>query len=364
MINLLRRKTSPIGLDIGDRSVKLVQLNASRTALVGAVRYDLRGDEIESAEQRQQALIAAIKQCRSARSFRGRDVVLNLSARELFVQNIRIPKVTSAEMPRVINEELRGRLPFPAAEAEIRYIEAADVRQGDEIKREVILLACHRPVLDGLLQIVDEAGLRALAVDVEPLAMLRAYSRLFRRDTDQKLNLMFVHIGESSSVVVIARGKGAVFVKYVNVCGRNFDQAVAKHLKMDIQGAAALRRRATDRRAENRDPEVLATLHDALRPVMDQLAKEISLCARYHTVTFRGMQLDRLVLGGGEASPALVEELATRLNMKCELGDPLRDYGDATATGRHAQWDVALGLALRGTEPRSIGQLEQKLATK
>jgi hypothetical protein len=35
------------------------------------------------------------------------------------------------------------------------------------------------------------------------------------------------------------------------------------------------------------------------------------------------------------------------LNLKCELGDPLRAFESTRATGRKSQWDVAAGLALR-----------------
>jgi hypothetical protein len=35
--------------------------------------------------------------------------------------------------------------------------------------------------------------------------------------------------------------------------------------------------------------------------------------------------------------------------VKCELGDPLRDYPTKLPGGRPGQWDVATGLALRST---------------
>jgi type IV pilus assembly protein PilM len=71
------------------------------------------------------------------------------------------------------------------------------------------------------------------------------------------------------------------------------------------------------------------------------------MCVRYHSVTFRGQPLSRLVIGGGEAAPALAEELAARLDLKCELGDPLRNFELAIQTGRRGQWDLAVGMALR-----------------
>jgi type IV pilus assembly protein PilM len=94
--------------------------------------------------------------------------------------------------------------------------------------------------------------------------------------------------------------------------------------------------------------------------VVEKLAAEVSLCIRYHNVTFRGQALKRLVLGGGEASPALLEVFSSRLDLKCELGDPWRTFEPVAIAGRRCQWDVAVGLALRPVvrTARSGGRVE------
>ena len=88
--------------------------------------------------------------------------------------------------------------------------------------------------------------------------------------------------------------------------------------------AAALRRHNGDRRADQRDPEIARSIAEAIRPVLERLAQEMSLCLRYYSVTFRGQPLAQVVLGGGEASPSLVEWFAARIDLPCELGNPLR----------------------------------------
>ena len=118
-----------------------------------------------------------------------------------------------------------------------------------------------------------------------------------------------------------------------------------------------LGRNPAQRRALLRQLTVSMILHErlttteakakSLRPVVEKLAAEFSLCLRYHNVTFRGQALKRLVLGGGEASPALLEVFSSRLDLKCELGDPWRTFDPVAIPGRRCQWDVAVGLALR-----------------
>ena len=193
---------------------------------------------------------------------------------------------------------------------------------------------------------VSAAGLRPVAVDAEPAALLRCYVQQFRRDEDQQQRGMFVHVGASSTVVVIARGPDALFIKYIDVGGRQMDEAVARHLDMSLPEATTLRRHHGDRRVDQQDPDVARSVAEAIRPVVESLASELAMCSRYHSVTFRGQPLARIVVSGGEATPAWSTRRTT-LDAKCELGDPLRSYEITAQAGRKGQWDVAAGLALR-----------------
>ena len=343
----LRRRCGPIGIDVGSRSVKLLQLSADRTEVVEAACWELPPGPEGEPDRSPASVAEAVCRAREGRGFRGREAVLCLGAGDLFVQNLRVPQAGGNELTRIVCAEAAGRLPFDVGEAEIRYLEADNVRQGDSVRREVILLACRRTVVEQLMSLAEEAGLVPVALDVEPSALLRCYARQYRRDVDQQRRAMFVNVGGSNTTVVIARGSDAMFVKYIDVGGRHLDAAVARHLKMDLVDAAGLRRHHGDRRADQRDPDVSRGIHESIRPVLDRLATELSMCVRYYSVTFRGQPLASAVLGGGEASQALAELLAGRLDIACELGDPLRDFEKTRMAGRQGQWDVVTGLALR-----------------
>ena len=350
MLNLLPHKRySPIGIDIGSRSVKLVQFSADRSRLIDAARWDLPSELPAEAtvEQRRAGIIEAIQHARDGREFRGKDAVLCLNDRQLFLQNIRVPQGDTAAIDRAVQQEAAGRIPFPVAETEIRYIEAADVRQADQVMREVILIACHRPVLEQSLGLIEQAGFQPVAVDVEPAALLRSYTMQYRRDEDQKVRSLLVHFGNGGTLVVIVQGDDILFVKYIELGGKHLDEAVARSLKMEIADATTLRRHNGDRRSDRQDPEIARSVHDATRPVIDRLMGELAMCVRYHSVTFRGQPLERLILGGGEANAPLQDAFQKRLGLKCELSDPLRSFQPTNCRGPLGQWDVAAGLAMR-----------------
>lgn len=350
-----RKRCSPIGVDLGSRSIKLLQLDGQRQRLHEAVRWDLPLDTAPDAqprdtEQSVAELAKLLRTAREGRSFRGREAVLCLGGENLHVQNLRVVKSPSDDLQRIVYREAAGRIPFPIEQAELRFIEAGEVRQGAGTRLEVIVLATPRPALEQHLQTIIDSGLRPVAVEAEPIALLRCYVKQFRRDQDRQQRTMFVHMGVSQTLVVIAQGTEILFIKYIDVGGRQMDEAVAQALQLDLSNAAALRRHNVDRRADQQDPEVTRSISNAVRPVLEQLASELSMCARYHSVTFRGAPLVRLVLGGGEATSALAEGLANALNLPGELGNPLRSFETTPPGGRLGQWDIATGLALRPTE--------------
>lgn len=337
------QRCGPIGVDVGSRCVKLVQFNQQQDRVVEASRWDWSSAPDEDPNARHERLVQAIRNACEGRSFRGRRAVLCLSDEQLFLQNVRVQRQDSIPLERVIAQEITSRLPYPVEEAEIRFWEVADIRQGQNVLREVIVFAVHCPVLTSTIRAIADAGLRPVAVDVEPAALLRSYSVQFRRDDERGRRTLLLHIGYRSTIALIAQNEDPLFVKYIDIGGRHFDEAVSRSLALELPQANALRRSLED----TRDAEVEQSIAGACRPIWDRLVRELSMCVRYHSVTFRGKPLDCVLVGGGEGSAQLMEVLQDRLGIRCEASDPFRRLNVHREGGRPGQWDVAAGLALR-----------------
>src|SRR6185437_11009285 len=112
-----RRRVGPIGIDLGSRALKMVQLTADGMQLVDAVRWDLPLEVAPTAPEDCSRQIDALRQAREGRKFHGRNAVLCLGWKELFVQNVRLPKSATGDMDDLVRQESESKLPFPAAEA-------------------------------------------------------------------------------------------------------------------------------------------------------------------------------------------------------------------------------------------------------
>ncbi len=345
-----RRCGGPIGVDMGTTGLRMVQLSQDGSRLVALGRRELPaaddGGKFFSPD-RCDAIVSAIGSLRQQFPFRGRRAVVVLNDRQLYIQNIRIPRVSELPLRDLVRQEAAARLPFPIDEAEIRYLNAGEVRQGDRLHRELIVFATPRQVLDDIVMLFDRAGLQVSAMDVEPGALVRAFAHEYRRDEDVATRSLLVHVGSSRTAVLVVDGRQPLLIKYIPVGGCQFDQAVAKHLGIELRAAISLRRHHGDRRADRRDPEVTKTVDESTRPVVEKLISELSMCCRYYSVTFRGAPLTRLVIGGGEASESLAQTIANRLSLPGAASRPFRHVETRSPIEDAAGWDVAVGAALR-----------------
>lgn len=349
MIRLPFSRSTPIGIDIGSKSIKMVQFSKDYASIQEAVSVDLP----ESVSPQQdydgylEQLGQTLQRARVGRNFRGHDAILCIHQQDLFLHNIRVQKNEPKALAHIVQQEAADRIPYSMLDAEIRFVESAELRQGEQMLREVIIMACFRPRLEALLEMFEKSGFRPVSVDVEPMAILRAFTKQYRRESDEQDRVLYVHVGYSNTAVIIAEGTQILFVKYLSVGGRHFDEAVCRQLDMTMTDAVNLRRHNADRRRSQQTPEVERSVLNAMRDELERLHQELAMCIRYHSVTFRGRPLARIVLSGGEATESLRAELERTTSIETELGDPLRLYNTPQVFGRHGQWDVAIGLAAR-----------------
>ncbi len=363
----LQSRRWPIGLDIGTEGVKVLQMHRlGQTVSVVAAGQRHLARPAEGGAERRKAILEAIGEIMEAGRFQGRRVVSALAPNELHVKNVRMAPQSPAELVQSIRDEAVERFGFHVGSDQLRWINAGTVRQGTETREEIIMLAVPAETIEAHLDLLSEAHLVPEHIEAEPVALFRVFQHFLRRRADEDAVSVIAEIGRSGTRVTVARGRRIVFIKQIDIGGASFTEAVAKQLNLDGQEAYDLRVRimkeqsgvaprpsADAAEAERRD-SIEWTLRDAMRGRVAELAREIALCLRYCSVTFRGLRPDRVVLTGGEAyDPALASLLAESLGVECAVGRPLRSVDvarmdvAANRRGTLAEWAVCAGLALR-----------------
>ncbi|HOP76764.1 MAG TPA: pilus assembly protein PilM [Thermogutta sp.] len=339
------RRLSPIGMDIGHRRVRAVQLNGDRSAVVRAMEMEITASEADDSDR--SALIAKIiREVLREGRFQCRNVVFAMSHPDLSVQNIRINDAPEKPLTESVLEEVAARANINQENVEIRCIDAGLVQQGEIQRREVVLLTCRKTAISERIQIANQAGIRLVGLDAEPAALARAVLQQYRRQSDRTQTMLLIRMGAEHTLVMILRGDQPLFAKYLNFGGHDLDQALVRQFQIPIESALVLRQGYGERRRDHRDPEVVRTVEECLEPLWNSWLEEIARCARYYQVTFRGQPIERVILAGSEATPELREKLESFLDLPTEVLDPFRAIRCHETVDAARDWDLAIGLAL------------------
>ena len=368
-LGLTGPRTEPIGLDIGHDGVKLLQVETTGESLVlrAAGRLPFTGEARIKREARLAQVPELIREILKANKFRGTRVVAPLPRQSLHIKNIRLPQMPAEELEQAVTFEARNVFPFDTDQARVHFLPAGEVRQGNDTLQEVIVMAARNEDVDNLIELLHSCGVIVDSVDAEPCALFRCVERFIRRREDEQEVHVLVDVGLGGSQVVIGRGRDISFLKTIELGGSHLNEAVSQRLNIPVPDAAALRSRIAAQAsgtqvgepvgdAQGRDT-VRQAVFDAARGVLEQLAREVALCLRYQSVTFRGHRPARVRLFGGEASdPYLQQVLSSTMTVPVEPGKPLFNV-DCSAAGpdvlKNAEaWALALGLALRRTGGR------------
>jgi len=377
-LRLRNRSLRPIGLDIGHSSVKMIQLamNGGQISVIAAGKTLIDAGIDGDSQARRAAVISAVKRMLADGSFRGRDVVSCLPNDGLKITSLRLGETGTEEIEQSLKKEVVQRFGLNPDKDAMDYMVAGDVQQGEEIKNELILFAADNETIKSHIQMLEESGLRPVAIDMVPCALFRIFERSLRRQEDRERTLVFVDVGSRWTVVVFGRGGEISFVKQIPIGGEKFNQEIATRLGIKTGEAQMLRDKlrtekgvrisqsgpvaqASDGNGQILDAATRQVIVDAISAVAEELAREISLCLRYYTVTFRGKRVERAIFTGGEAyENILLNVLRRQLTVEIEVAQPLRGF-DLSSEGAHVnfdsdrrgllcEWAVAVGLSLKG----------------
>ena len=397
-----------VGIDFGLRGVKMLQVREHAGALevVGAARIDVPlpgvtprrstaaspsgpmpvADSVETPDDQPTSppgasdfLTEQLRGAFASGGFTGRKCVVSLAREDICVQSIRLPKMPDSELRQSAVWEASQRFGIDRQAMEVDFIRTGATLQSGENREEVILIAASHEAIHARVEPVIAAGLVPTAVDTGFAALVRTFSRQARRDGDRGLVRAIVEIGTSGTTVLIVRGDEIAFCKPIAISGNQFNQAVAEHLQMDLKAAAELRSAriasvVADANSPGSvtDPATDRAVFEAVRPLMGELVKEVTLCLRYYGVTFRGHPPDRIILSGGDGLEPRLGELMERACKVPVAFDDANSVLGGLIGGIHstlnrtpgpaASWAVAVGLSLRGIGTRKARKNSESAA--
>lgn len=370
MFGLTRSQVQPIGLDLGHDSIKMMQLEVigesapglpgRGLAVVAAAKQALPDEARKNPEKRMALVAETVRRMLTRQPFVGRRVVATLPREMIHVKNLRLPLIPAAELEAAVQFEARTAFSFDIDDARVQFLPAGEVRQGNETRQEVVVLAVKNTDANACLEQLEQCGVVVESLDSEITGLFRAFERFIRRREDEQEVHVIVDIGVRRTQVMIGRGRDISFYKPIDIGGQHLLEAVGRKLGITTDEAKALRQRLLDSGEtasvkDARQDAVRQAVLDATRSVAEELGRELVMCLRYHSVTFRGHRPARVRMVGGEANdPQLHAVFKSLLSVPIEAARPLLSVDTSRMKpmdrrGTMSQWSLAMGLGLRMT---------------
>lgn len=353
-------KIDRVGLDIGTHSVTGVEITSRGSEIV---IHSAGSITIPRDRQRPAGVVAAIKQLWNTCGFSCRRVYLALPSSAVYMKWLNLEAENEEELDNVARATAVRGAPFPASDAIVDYRRLPSCGGSSRNTHLVMLAAASSSSVDGLLNIVESAGLEAMAVDIEPVATARGFAA--QKHTANQLWSGQPHahcrIGASNTVIEVTRGDALEFARSVPVGGNDFTTCIAEALQISFDEAERIKHAPGCRLAT--DGSLIASLSGeqvrvGCEAIIGRLAREMHRSlkffrSQYADGSYLGMTSAATLSGGGALlrgiDVCLEEqglEVSAVVNPFTGLSVAADGKGISGVVDSAAQYTTAVGLAL------------------
>jgi type IV pilus assembly protein PilM len=270
------RKSSVIGLDIGSSSVKAVEIaHKSRDKgfeLRSHGQAMLPGEAIvQGAFLNSSAIVDAIREAVENGRIGGKDVAAAVSGHSVIVKRVNLPQMSREELEDQIQWEAEQYIPFDVHEVHLDF-QILDAREEDG-QMDVLLVAAKKDLIDDYVQVIQEAGLNPIAIDVAGFAVQNAYELNYEPEPESVIAL--VNIGAQVVNINVLRNGIPAFTRDIMTGGAQYTEEIQKALSVSFEEAERIKMGSREGGEQVQDV-IPQEVEQALRSVSDTVIGEIS----------------------------------------------------------------------------------------
>lgn len=362
MLGWFNRKERLLGIDIGDSSVKLIELDRKgpefRVA-AAAIEPLPEGSMADRGPADLDQVSAAVKRALKTSGSRLKQAAIAVPTSSIITRSIAMPAgLNETELAAGVLVEAAPLIPFPLAETYLDF-QVQGQSRNNPATEDVMVVACRKENVDLRREAVNDAGLKTAVVDVEAYA-LENTCRLLSRwpvhgddDNDEPQPgvsppLALVDMGAAVTTLYILQDTRVTYAREQNF---GTDQ-----LTLAIAAAYDWPRRQAE--LAGRAGELPAGFEtELLSPFRKSAAEQIGRMLQFFFSSSPVSTVERILLvGGGALTADLDQAVAGHTGIPTAIGDPFAFAGGAALVNRPRLareaplFAVACGLALRSLD--------------
>lgn len=337
-----------IGLDIGSKHVKAVQLKEEKgvyhlerlgvTALQPELVVD--GAIIDSSR-----VVEVVNELISNTDINVKDVTLSVAGHSsVIIKRVSLPQMSEDELEESIRFEAEQYIPFDIEDVNLDFQILGPGQE--ESMMDVLIVAVKKDKINEYVMVAKDAGLNPVIVDVDAFALENMYELNY--ETSDESNVALVNIGASMININILKGGMSVFTRDSSVGGNLLTEALQREFTLSFQDAEKLIQEE-EIEGVSKD-EASAVLNSAFTDIITEISRSFD----YFRDTTNYENIDEIILCGGVAlTKNFVTLLSERVGIDAKIVEPFRNvdvpvsFDNEYINSVAPIVSVAVGLAIR-----------------
>jgi type IV pilus assembly protein PilM len=350
ILSKFRGERSTVGLDIGTHSIKLAKIQHGKDGpfLVATGIKELKPGTIENgAIKDRDALIDAIttliNQCDPSIV----DVVISMSGHGILSDKFSLKLgIDDSNVEETILWEAQQRSPFDVDGITLDYKILRRLPQSEEA--EVLIVAAKNQIMQGYIDLLYEAGLKPVMVDVDAFAIYNCFC-LESTEEQAQSTVLLLNIGHSLTTVTFIKDGVYHSARDIATAGDFFLKTLRRNLGVSEQVAGDIVKGFADPALDH------TMIRQSIEYAAEELSSGLDLALSYFRTSEKSDKIDKIVLsGGGAYFPGIAQFLEKRHETTVQIANPLSFvqfeqslFGLVNPQRISAFLTVAIGLALR-----------------
>jgi type IV pilus assembly protein PilM len=360
MNQLLRQQFSPIGLEISQDAIRMIQVRkqSGKWVLYRVAQEDFNLQEQEPDALRDK-LAQIIRTMKKDHDFFGRQVVSTLSNGDVDILPVRLPVSDTNGIEGKIIENARTRLSYKVEQAVIDYLPIESLKKNGEGEKSFWIIASQRALVEQHLSLIKAAGLQTKALDIQPCALMRS---VVESGYEINGNLLLIHMGDRDSLFLFIEKEGPLAHRIHMKGYLNIADKLTETLK--IEGSEAFRLLShygfidpapgKDSTGSDKPNTTMSTVHEIILPLFKNTFEGLKDFVNYCHAEVGEIKIEKICLSGKASLIRNIDKMIEHnSDIPTEVINPFSSLG--VENGSLAKIDpqqgpafsVAFGLTLR-----------------
>lgn len=338
------------GLDIGDRSLKLVQLKPRGKKLALSSYNDLSlppdliiNGEIKQPDKLNNLLNQLIKSVRGAK-INTKKIITVLPETKTFIKVIEISSTSEENLSELVQEEIKNHIPFDPNEIYLDW----QVLQRAKDMMKLLVGAAPKDIVDSYTSFLEKSGLTSYVLEIEAAAIIRSLiGEKMKQEAEKKAKIIIDFGAVRTGLIVYDQGT-VQFTISLPISGNKITETIQKTLDLDWQKAekAKIICGLDQTKCEGALLKILSS-------AINNLATQIKKAAVFYKTNYPAANaIEEIIICGGGANFIKIDKvLSEKLKLPVKIGNPIANIVQtkklAIPANKLLSYTTAIGLALR-----------------